>query len=134
MKQLLVNLILLIVALVLSIPLIPLGVLYTIIRSLARRDGDKVITYTSKSLYIIAYGFDCIGNVVCRDLFNRLLIQGENKYHFGRWTETISSVLGKNQISKTLTRAGRCLVSILDYIDPNHCIKSIQILPKKPLR
>ena len=46
-------------------------------------------------------------------------------YKFGNPKETISSVLGKNQRDKTLSLAGELLRWILDLIDDNHCIKSI---------
>ena len=50
----------------------------------------------------------------------------ENGYQFGAVGETISSALGKNQRDKTLTICGKILVSILDFLDKNHCIKSIR--------
>jgi hypothetical protein len=109
--------------------LLPLGIIYTFVYAIGIGSYKKVKTYVGKSLYIIAYGLDCIGNVVCRDLFNNILIRGQYgnaKYEFGRWTETISSVLGKNQQTRTLTKYGERLVAILDWIDPDHCKKSIQ--------
>ena len=50
----------------------------------------------------------------------------ENGYQFGVVGETISSALGKNQRDKTLTICGKILVAILDFLDENHCIKSIK--------
>ena len=50
----------------------------------------------------------------------------ENGYLFGVVGETISSALGKNQRDKTLTNCGEILVAILDFLDKNHCIKSIK--------
>lgn len=47
------------------------------------------------------------------------------RYQFGDFRETISSVLGKNQRDGTLSKKGEILVSILDFIDKDHCKKSI---------
>ena len=58
------------------------------------------------------------------ELFNDILIK-IGGYKFGNRQETISSVLGKNQRSNTLTRAGRILRFILDFIDKDHCLNSI---------
>jgi len=47
-------------------------------------------------------------------------------YEFGKTGETISSALGKNQRDNTLTNCGKILVTILDFLDKNHCKKSIK--------
>lgn len=65
-----------------------------------------------------------------------LLKKTDNKYLFGNPNETISSVLGKNQILKSLTLIGWFLIYFLWLIDiPNwkkggHCIASIDNLIK----
>lgn len=71
-----------------------------------------------------AVNIDRFGNREFRTLFNRTLIQ-KTGYRFGDERETISSVLGKNERDKTLTKCGKVLVKILNFIDKNHCIKSI---------
>ena len=75
-----------------------------------------------------AVNIDRFGNREFRALFNKVLIK-ENGYRFGDIRETISSVLGKNQRDNTLTKTGKVLVWILDLIDKNHCVKSIEDLP-----
>lgn len=75
-----------------------------------------------------AVNIDRFGNREFRALFNKVLIK-ENGYRFGDIRETISSVLGKNQRDKTLSKTGKFLVWILDLIDKNHCEKSIEDLP-----
>ena len=61
-----------------------------------------------------------------RTLWNRILINKiETAYLFGRKGESISSCLGKNQQLGTLSRTGRLLVSILNFIEKNHCLISI---------
>lgn len=69
-----------------------------------------------------AINLDKFGNREFRTLFNKTLATG---HRFGDINETISSVLGKNQLTGTLTCLGKALVWILDKIDNNHVIKSI---------
>lgn len=47
-------------------------------------------------------------------------------YEFGNVGETISSALGKNKRLKTLSWFGKMFASILDFLDKNHCEKSIK--------
>ena len=72
-----------------------------------------------------ALSIDIWGNREFRTLWNSRLII-ENGYQFGVEGETISSALGKNQRDKTLTICGKILVAILDFLDKNHCKKSIK--------
>ncbi len=74
----------------------------------------------------IAVSIDQMGNVVCSGLFNAVLRKG-NGYKFGNEDETISSVIGKNKKTGTLTKTGQTLAFILNVIDKNHCISSIEI-------
>ena len=71
-----------------------------------------------------AITIDKLANREFRSLWNKTL-KNENGYLFGFENETISSALGKNQRDKTLTKTGKVLVCILDTIDNNHCLKSI---------
>jgi hypothetical protein len=71
-----------------------------------------------------AINLDKFGNREFRTLFNKALIN-DRGHRFGNIEETISSVLGKNQLTDTLTNSGKALVWILDKIDNNHVIKSI---------
>jgi len=71
-----------------------------------------------------AVNIDKFGNREFRTLFNKVLISNKG-YRFGDIGETISSVLGKNQLTGTLTRFGKVIVWILDKIDKDHCFKSI---------
>ena len=142
MRNLLHSLILLIVALALALVLLPLGLLWTIIEIVVRflyfcllglgflkprwknGAGTKGLWYLSSIIRSVAIGIDQIGNSVCRDLFNRCLITS-SWYKFGKVQETISSVLGKNQETWTLTLVGRAVVGVLDWIDKDHCRESI---------
>jgi len=71
-----------------------------------------------------AISLDKFGNREFRTLLNKALIS-EYGYEFGNMNETISGVLGKNERDKTLTTTGKCLVFILNKLDKNHCLKSI---------
>jgi hypothetical protein len=71
-----------------------------------------------------ATNLDKFGNREFRTLLNKILITKEG-YKFGNINETISSVLGKNELSNTLTKSGKIVVWVLDKIDKNHCYKSI---------
>lgn len=113
------NLILAIAAIVIFIILEPINFIYV-------NFFMKKFHWKRLSGYYRAYaiGSDRFGNYTYRSLFNAVLIK-EDGYKFGNFAETISSVLGKNQRSDTLTKTGKILVKILDTIDKDHCKKSI---------
>ena len=73
----------------------------------------------------VNYTLDLLGNVT---IFNWLwfLFKTKDGYKFGNFNETISSALGKNERDKTLSKTGKLLVKILDFLDKNHCKKSIK--------
>jgi hypothetical protein len=71
-----------------------------------------------------AINLDKYANMEFKTLFNKTLIV-ELGYKFGQENETISSVLGKNLQQGSLTKIGIIIVWILDKIDKNHVIKSI---------
>ena len=71
-----------------------------------------------------AITIDKLTNREFRTLWNKTL-KTEKGYKFGAEDETISSALGKNQRDNTLTKTGKNLVCILDKIDKNHCLNSI---------
>ena len=131
MRSLLHSLILLIVALTLALVLLPLGLLWTLGEIWFRffvpsgnSASKKGLWYLGGIFRSVAIWIDQIGNSVCRDLFNRCLITS-SWYKFGKVQETISSVLGKNQETWTLTCLGRAVVGVLDWIDKDHCRESI---------
>ena len=73
-----------------------------------------------------AINIDKFGNREFRASLNKCLIKQNSPFRFGDINETISSVLGKNQRFGYLTKFGKIICSILDFIDENHCEKSIQ--------
>lgn len=71
-----------------------------------------------------AVSIDIWANREFRTLWNTKF-KTENGYEFGKDRETISSALGKNERNNTLTKLGKILVKILDFLDNNHCKNSI---------
>jgi len=104
----------LLVAILISVILFPIGFIITMF-----------YPNRKKHLYNIALGIDQLGNVVCGQLFNLTLIK-KTGYRFGNEDETISSVIGKNKRTNTLTATGRLLDTLLDAIDKNHSIDAIE--------
>ena len=70
-------------------------------------------------LKTLVIGINQFGNVTCAHLFNDTLIK-KGGYQFGNPDDTISRVLGKNKSTYTLTKAGRMLADLLNFIDKNH--------------
>jgi hypothetical protein len=54
-----------------------------------------------------------------------LLRKKTNTYWFGNKKETISSVIGKNCLTNTLSPLGKALNSFLNFIDKEHALNSI---------
>ena len=48
-------------------------------------------------------------------------------YKFGGPKDTISYALGINERDETLTKSGKKLVAFLNFIDEDHCKKSIDV-------
>ena len=110
-----INLLLFIVAWLLILPLTILNLF-----SVYRKYGNVKGYFRSTALSI-----DIWANKEFRTLWNAQL-RTEEGYEFGVIGETISSALGKNQRDKMLTKCGKILVAILDFLDENHCEKSIK--------
>ena len=109
--------ILLIVALLISVVLMPIGFIFQIIVTLFR----SIDLY----LFHIAKSIDQLGNVVCADLFNYTMIKKDG-YRFGNEDVTISHVLGMNKKFNNLTFTGKALSWLLNAIDKNHVEKAIE--------
>jgi hypothetical protein len=108
---------LLIIALILSAVLFPIGFIYSIL---------SLRFKFSSYLKVIAISIDQLGNVVCAELFNDTLIKkGLNVFEFGNEDNTISEVLGINKRSGDLTRLGFLIATILNKIEKNHVEKAI---------
>lgn len=109
--------ILLIIALCLSVVLLPIGFAFQIITA--------VFKGIDKYLFRMAKSIDQLGNVVCEHLFNVTLIK-KNGYKFGNEDVTISHVLGMNEKTDSLSFAGKMLAWLLNTIDKDHNQKAIE--------
>ena len=98
----------------------PLGFIYGLFHALFTRGFSGLSGYTLK----IAISIDQLGNVIMQHLLNLLWIR-DGGYKFGNRDETISSALGRNKLMGTLTPFGKGIDYILDLIDPNHSLNSI---------
>ena len=109
--------ILLIISILLSAILLPVGWLYSLftLRLSIKRLGSYFKT--------IAISIDQLGNVVLSNLLNDVLID-KNGYKFGDEDETISKVLGINKANNTLLKTGKIVSSVLNRIDKNHVEKA----------
>lgn len=111
--------ILLLIAVLMSIVLYPLGWIYSLITfrmSIKRLNGY---------LFVMALSVDQLGNVVMSTMFNDIMIK-KYGHKFGDEDQTISMVLGVNKAMGTLTKLGKLIADILNKIDPNHVEKAIE--------
>lgn len=92
------------------------GLLYTLFKSGLRGVGEYFLK--------IAVSIDQLGNVTMQHLLNTLWIR-KGGYKFGNRDETISSAIGRNKRLGTLTAFGKLIDRLLDLIDPNHSLNSI---------
>jgi len=118
-KSLIINFLLFIVAIILVLPLTIINIIFVLIKY--RKNG--VMRTLSSYFLETATDIDRFGNRNLRTLWNTTLKKPDG-YEFGNINETISRVLGINQRTNTLTKAGCLLCKILDIFDKNHCEKS----------
>tara|TARA_R110001632_G_scaffold125931_3_gene239427 strand:- start:1747 stop:2100 length:354 start_codon:yes stop_codon:yes gene_type:complete len=111
--------ILLIIAILMSVILFPLGWLYSLFTF------KLSIRKLSGYFKAIAISIDQLGNVVMANLMNDTLIK-DNGHKFGDPDETISMVLGLNKREKSLTNMGIRIADILNKIEKDHVEKAIE--------
>jgi len=116
-----INLILAIMARILFVLISPISFIYVVFIK-EKFTWKRLFGYWRST----AISIDRYGNYEFRSLWNATL-KNEYGYEFGDFRETISSALGKNQRDKTLTKTGKILATILDFLDKNHCKKSITL-------
>jgi len=115
-----IGILLFFISIVLMIFTGPLGLIYGFFHALF----TKGFTGIGEFLLKIAISVDQLGNVIMQHLLNLLWVKKEG-YKFGNRDETISSVLGKNKQNNTLTVFGKSIDKILDIIDADHSLNSI---------
>ena len=110
------------IAILLLIFTTPIGFFYAILRQLI---FGKLKTLSVFFLEV-AISIDNTGNVMMQYLLNDLLlIKRPTTYYFGNKKETISSVIGKNSLTNTLSPLGKALNAFLNWIDKDHSFNSI---------
>ena len=110
--------ILFLLAFTLVVLITPLGLLFTLFRFDLKRLNDYYMN--------LAISLDQFGNVAMGSFFNSILTTDNRPHLFGDPDETISSVLGKNKLNNSLSTLGNTLDSILNSLDDNHSINSIE--------
>lgn len=116
-------------ALILFIGLMPLALIFGLIRSYKK---EGILTFLFTFFFQIAKGIDQTSNGSFYQILNGLLLKNKGKYfEFGNEDETLSSVLGRNQQIKMLSITGWFFVLLLWIIDARywfsggHCVNSI---------
>tara|TARA_R110002020_G_scaffold139380_3_gene310296 strand:- start:852 stop:1238 length:387 start_codon:yes stop_codon:yes gene_type:complete len=110
----------LIVASILLYLLLPIVSIFMIIKYLFTGDKRMITVWFWRT----ARAIDVFANVNGAEFFDAIFIR-DGGYKFGNPKETISSVIGKNQRDNTLSIAGQILRWMLDRIDQDHCLNSI---------
>ena len=120
--SLLMSFLLFCIAIVLLIFTTPIGFLYALLTQLFFGKLKTLSVYFLE----VAISIDNTGNVMMQHLLNDfLLIKQKETYYFGNKKETISSVIGKNSLTNTLSPLGKALNAFLNWIDKDHSFNSI---------
>ncbi len=123
-RSLFSSILLVFIAAILLITTAPIGFVFAIIEQGFSSGLSKIKYY----LLNVALVLDQAGNVIMQHFLNRLLLKNTQlSYLFGNKKETISSVIGKNYILATLSPIGLIANSLLNKIDSNHTLDSIQV-------
>lgn len=101
-----------------KILLSPFLLTYGIVRAIRKGELEKY-------WMDLAIAKDQYGNVLGQYFFNDKFIS-KGGYKFGKPDETISSAIGKNENGNTLKPLGRKINSLLNALDKNHSIDSIE--------
>ena len=119
------GIILYLTSLILSIIVFPLAIISLLIVSIRKAKSLRHFwRMIDNHFRMMAISRDMYANVWGKYFFNITMIKS-NGYKFGNRKETISSVYGKNLLKNTLLWLGIKINNILNKLDPNHSIKSI---------
>ena len=125
MKKLLTSILLNVVAIILYLIVMPCAIVYMIIKLILKKQYIEIISAFTTVFKTHAIGIDQIGNGAFNIFFNDIFIKDKTILPFGRVDETISIVIGKNKLINNLSIFGKTFDFILNLIDKNHTIKSI---------
>jgi hypothetical protein len=110
------------IAMILFFITAPFGFLYAVIRQTLSKSVNSLSVYFLE----LALALDNAGNVLMQHVLNDLLlVKNQKTYLFGNKMETISSVIGKNLLSHTLSPIGIALNAFLHWLDKDHSLNSI---------
>ena len=116
----LIGLALLIIALALLVSLAPWGFVEILISLFWKKRFLKGLHALGELILLLAVLVDVTGNVILQVPCNRILIKDDG-YKFGSRFDTISYVLGHNQVHEKLTKTGSKLCNLLDKFEADHC-------------
>ena len=114
------GLILFLTALILVLIFYPIGFIYSVLFTILKSGYKTLDNY----LFNCSLATDQHANTFLAKLFNDVMVQ-PGGHKFGNPDETISSVLGKNKLKNKLSLVGKGLDLLLNMIEDNHSIKSI---------
>lgn len=72
----------------------------------------------------MAISVDQFGNIACGKVLQMFLTK-KNGHPFNDEDDTVSYVLGRNEYKNRLTKFGKFIVNVLDFVDKNHCTNAI---------
>lgn len=128
MKKIWINIILFFVATSLLMTIGVFGLIFAIFWTIINFRKYSFIKFWGDFLYSINLGIDKIGNVMLGVFLNQFFIHDKSIYPFGSVKHTISNVLAVNLIHhNNVTKFGQILVDILEFLDPGHMEKSLNI-------
>ena len=120
-KGLFLSVILFLTATILLLTTAIFGIVYALFY-LPFTKGQKLSQY----FIDVALVLDQSGNVIMQHVLNALLLKDASEgYRFGNKKETISSVIGKNSLTHTLSPLGKALNAFLNRLDKDHSLNSI---------
>lgn len=105
--------------------------IYEMIRAVLRYQATGFAREVGKYFYGLALALDHFGNVAFDRQLSYLFLTDYYWHPFGNSWETVSSVLGKNKRTGNLNQFGSWMCAFLDWLDKDHCEKSIIELKEK---
>ncbi|MCM4169614.1 hypothetical protein KCTC52924_00398 [Arenibacter antarcticus] len=116
----LIGILLFLISIILFLATAPIGFVFGLFHSIYKKGIIGIGEYLLK----MAISIDQLGNVAMQHFLNVFWIK-KSGYKFGNRDETISSALGRNNKLGTLTFLGKFIDNLLNLIDKDHSLNSI---------
>ena len=100
------NILLYILSLLLRTIILPVSIVYGVIKNIFTLKFAKGYKEINSSFLEMSVAVDKYGGVVCKKLFNDVLLNKKSVYPFGNIWQTVSAVLGLNYKAETLSHLG----------------------------